>query len=141
MTTVSQKENAKCEKIKEVMNVFEQVYPQLLQEDKVKVKGEKIAHWKGGSGIKLTNAEMDGACKELGPVCGVHIRDKFKYQAHLKMIGLHCQLQSGHGGLQFLGPKSPPDDLELKLGNLTLKNSMDERIVIRVIKKLQLDKN
>ncbi|XP_076956772.1 uncharacterized protein LOC143632062 [Bidens hawaiensis] len=47
----------------------------------------------------------------------------------------------GDGGLKFLGPKSLPEDQELKLGNLALKNSMDEKTVIRVIKKLEFYKD
>ncbi|XP_076956754.1 histone-lysine N-methyltransferase, H3 lysine-9 specific SUVH6-like [Bidens hawaiensis] len=181
-TTASQKENKNREKIKEAMNVFDQVHPQLLDENRMKINGEKIGNWRVPlEAVKITKQMLKWMepVKSLGPICGVKIGDKFKYRAQLKMIGLHCQLQSGidytkiegknlaisivdshryanetgsadtliycghggHSGLKFLGPKSPPEDQELKRGNLALKNSMDERTVIRVIKKLEFGKD
>ncbi|XP_076891329.1 uncharacterized protein LOC143542675 [Bidens hawaiensis] len=91
-------ENEKCEKIKEAMNVFDQVYPQLLHENQMKIKGGKIGNWRVPlEAVNLTKQMLKWMepVKSLGPICGVKIGDKFKYQAQLKMIGLHCQLQSG----------------------------------------------
>ncbi|XP_076956844.1 uncharacterized protein LOC143632148 [Bidens hawaiensis] len=181
-STASRKETEKREKIKEAMHVFDQVYPQLSHENRMKINGEKIGNWRVPlEAAKLTKQMLKWMepVKSLGPICGVQIGDKFKYRAQLKMIGLHCQLQSGinytniegknlaisivdshryanetgsadmliycghggHSGLKFLGPKSLQEDQELKLGNLALKNSMDERTVIRVIKKLKFGKD
>ncbi|XP_076926928.1 uncharacterized protein LOC143590287 [Bidens hawaiensis] len=175
-------ENEKREKIKEAMNVFDQVQPQLLHENRMKINGEMIGRWRVPlEAVKNTKQMLKWMepVKSLGPICGVKIGDKFKYRTQLKMIGLHCQLQSGidytriegknlaisivdshryanetgsadtliycghggHSGLKFLGPKALPEDQELKRGNLALKNSMDERAVIRVIKKIKFDKD
>ncbi|XP_076957029.1 uncharacterized protein LOC143632365 [Bidens hawaiensis] len=41
-TTVSRKENEKREKIKEAMNVFGQVHPQLLHENQMKINGKRL---------------------------------------------------------------------------------------------------
>ncbi|KAI3815904.1 hypothetical protein L1987_15587 [Smallanthus sonchifolius] len=132
------KEHAQREKIKEAISIFDQVYSQLYQDNRLKPKGEKMAHWRvpmeAAKVVKQMPKWMEPE-KSLGPICGVQIGDQFKYRSQLKMIGLHFQFQSG--GLKFLGRKLPPEDQKLKRGNLALKNSMDERTPVRVIRKLE----
>nr|XP_043616986.1 histone-lysine N-methyltransferase, H3 lysine-9 specific SUVH5-like [Erigeron canadensis] len=50
-------------------------------------------------------------------------------------------IYSGHGGgngIGLYGPKTTPEDQELKQGNLALKNSMDEKSLVRVIRKVKV---
>ncbi|KAF5805603.1 putative [histone H3]-lysine(4) N-trimethyltransferase [Helianthus annuus] len=174
-TSGTRKEHTKREKIKEAMSVFDEVYAKLLQDNRLKSKEEKIANWRVPVEVAKIAKQMLKWMepeKSLGHICGVQIGDKFKFRSQLKMIGLHCQLQSGidytniegknlaisvvdahrysnesgssdmliysgHGGLGFLGCKLPPEDQKLVRGNLALKNSMDERTPVRVIRKVE----
>lgn len=97
-TFVSWKEKFKREKIQEAMSLFDEVYEQLFQENRLKPKGEKIAHWRvpveAAKMVKQKLKWMDIE-KVLGPICGVQVGDKFKFRSQLQMVGLHCQSQSG----------------------------------------------
>ncbi|KAF5795137.1 putative [histone H3]-lysine(4) N-trimethyltransferase [Helianthus annuus] len=173
-TVVSQKENTRREKIKEALDVFDQVYEPFYQENRRKPKGEQISSWRipteAAEIVKRKLKWMDPG-KVVGSVCGVQIGDKFKYRALLKMIGLHSQPQagidfakiegknlaisivdsqrylnvsgssdtliySGQGGHGLFGSKSPPKDQQLVSGNMAMKNSMDKKSPVRVIRKV-----
>ncbi|KAJ0538687.1 putative [histone H3]-lysine(4) N-trimethyltransferase [Helianthus annuus] len=173
-TVVSQKENTRREKIKEALDVFDQVYEPFYQENRRKPKSEKIPSWRipteAAKIVKQKLKWMDPG-KVVGSVCGVQIGDKFKYRALLKMVGLHSQPQagidfakiegknlaisvvdshrysnvsrsrdtliySGQGGLGLFGSKSPPKDQQLVSGNMAMKNSMDKKSPVRVIRKV-----
>ncbi|XP_076957018.1 YDG domain-containing protein At5g47150-like [Bidens hawaiensis] len=82
------------------------------------------------SGIDYTRIE--------GKNLAISIVDSHRYAN--ETVSADMLIYCGHGGLKFLGPKSLPEDQELKRGNPALKNGMDERTVIRVIKKLKFDK-
>ncbi|KAJ0538688.1 putative [histone H3]-lysine(4) N-trimethyltransferase [Helianthus annuus] len=171
---VSQKENSRREKIKEALDVFDQVYEPFYQENRRKPKSEKIPSWRipteAAKIVKQKLKWMDPG-KVVGSVCGVQIGDKFKYRALLKMVGLHSQPQSGidfanvegknlaisvvdsqrysnvsgssdtliysgQGGHGLFGSKSPPKDQQLVSGNMAMKNSMDKKSPVRVIRKV-----
>ncbi|KAF5795138.1 putative histone-lysine N-methyltransferase [Helianthus annuus] len=173
-TVVSQKENTRREKIKEALDVFDQVYEPFYQENRRKPKSEKIPSWRipmeAAKIVKQKLKWMDPG-KVVGSVCGVQIGDKFKYRVLLKMVGLHSQPQagidfakiegknlaisivdshrysnvsrsrdtliySGQGGLGLFGSKSPPKDQQLVSGNMAMKNSMDKKSPVRVIRKV-----
>ncbi|KAJ0764601.1 putative [histone H3]-lysine(4) N-trimethyltransferase [Helianthus annuus] len=173
-TVVSLKENTRREKIKEVLDVFDQVYEPFYQENKRKPKSEKIPSWRipteAAKIVKQKLKWMDPG-KVVGSVCGVQIGDKFKYRALLKMVGLHSQPQSGidfanvegknlaisvvdsqrysnvsgssdtliysgQGGHGLFGSKSPPKDQQLVSGNMAMKNSMEKKSPVRVIRKV-----
>lgn len=97
-SNVSQKEHARREEIKDAMKLFDRVNTQLYQENRLKPKGEKIAHWRvpnlAANTVRQMMKWMEPE-KSLGPICGVQIGDKFKYRSQLKMIGLHYQPQAG----------------------------------------------
>ncbi|GJW20650.1 putative histone-lysine N-methyltransferase [Tanacetum coccineum] len=98
MTLVSQKEQVRREKIKEAMIIFEEFNEQLYEENRLRPKEEKVAHWRVPlEAAKLVQKKLKwmDCGKILGPVCGVQVGDTFKYRAQLRMIGLHCQPQSG----------------------------------------------
>ncbi|XP_076956836.1 YDG domain-containing protein At5g47150-like [Bidens hawaiensis] len=86
------------------------------------------------SGIDYTNIE--------GKNLAISIVDSHRYANDPRSADMliYCG-HGGHSGLKFLGPKSLPEDRELKRGIVALKNSMDERTVIRVIKKLKFGKD
>nr|XP_043610895.1 YDG domain-containing protein At5g47150-like isoform X2 [Erigeron canadensis] len=173
---ISEKERVRREKIQEAMKLFNEVYDRMFLENKVKEKGEKIAHWRvPGEAAKVVKDRVKWVDfgKVLGPLCGVQVGDKFRFRSQLQMVGLHCQPQagidytqikgkilaisivdsnsysneresgdvlfySGQGGLKFLGNKEVlPEDQKLEKGNLALKNSMNEKNVVRVIRKVQ----
>ncbi|GJV48507.1 putative SRA-YDG, PUA-like domain protein [Tanacetum coccineum] len=98
MTLVSQKEQVRREKIKEAMIIFEEFNEQLYEENRLRPKEEKVAHWRVPlEAAKLVQKKLKwmDCGKTLGPVCGVQVGDTFKYRAQLRMIGLHCQPQLG----------------------------------------------
>ncbi|KAM0009507.1 putative [histone H3]-lysine(4) N-trimethyltransferase [Helianthus debilis subsp. tardiflorus] len=173
-SVVSQKENSRREKIKEALDVFDQVYEPFNQENRRKPKSEKIPSWRipteAAKIVKQKLKWMDPG-KVVGSVCGVQIGDKFKYRALLKMVGLHSQPQSGidfanvegknlaisvvdsqrysnvsgssntliysgQGGHGLFGSKSPPKDQQLVSGNMAMKNTMEKKSPVRVIRKV-----
>ncbi|PWA78532.1 SRA-YDG, PUA-like domain protein [Artemisia annua] len=98
MTVVSQKDQVRREKIKEAMIMFEEFNERLYQENKLRSKEAKVAHWRVPiEAAKLVQKKLKWMDSEkiLGPVPGVQVGDTFKYRAQLRMIGLHCQLQNG----------------------------------------------
>ncbi|PWA48800.1 SRA-YDG, PUA-like domain protein [Artemisia annua] len=98
MTVVSQKYQVRREKIKEAMIMFEEFNERLYQENRLRSKEEKVAHWRVPiEAAKLVQKKLKWMDSEkiLGPVHGVQVGDTFKYRAQLRMIGLHCQQQNG----------------------------------------------
>lgn len=98
VASVSPKDQIRREKINEAMAMFNEVYERLFEENRVKPKGEKIAHWRvTGDAAKIVKKRMKwmDAEKRLGPICGVRVGDKFRFRSQLQMVGLHCQPQSG----------------------------------------------
>ncbi|KAK1415397.1 hypothetical protein QVD17_31178 [Tagetes erecta] len=175
---VSRKDDVMREKIKEAIRLYDEVYEQFRQENRLKPKGEKISPFNipiNVCNIVKQKLKWKHPEKVLGPVCGVEIGDKFNCRALVKMVGLHYQLQSGidyanikgqnvaisivdshrysnesgsseklvysgHGGngaAGFKGDKGPTEDQKLEKGNLAMKNSMDKKNPLRVIKKLE----
>ena len=45
-------------------------------------------------------------------------------------------IYSGQGGHDLFGSKSPPKDQQLVSGNMAMKNSMDKKSPVRVIRKV-----
>lgn len=172
---MSQKEKVSREKIEEAKKMFDEVYRKLFLENRVKEKGEKIAHWRvpvEAAKMVKQALKLSDVNKTIGSICGVQVGDKFNYRSQLQMFGLHCQpqsgidytnirgknlaisivdsnrykneressdvlLYSGQGGIKFLGSKEViPEDQKLERGNLALKNSMTEKSLVRVIRKL-----
>ncbi|KAI3712603.1 hypothetical protein L1987_71163 [Smallanthus sonchifolius] len=89
-------------------------------------------HFQLQSGIDYTNIE--------GKNLALSVVDAHRYSN--KSASSDMLIYCGQGGLKFLGRKFPPEDQKLKRGNLALKNSMDERTPVRVIRKLEgLKKN
>ncbi|KAD2805264.1 hypothetical protein E3N88_38641 [Mikania micrantha] len=174
-TVVSPNEEIEHKKIQQALAMFDQVFDQLSQENKLKPKDVKISPF----GVSMQAAKivkkkmkLPNPVKILGPVCGIQIGDKFRYRSQLMMFGLHCQPQSGidytniegkklaisivdahrysnesessdtlvycgQGGHGLYGPKSPPEDQTLKTGNLAMKNSIDKKSMVRVIRKVK----
>ncbi|GJV69884.1 putative histone-lysine N-methyltransferase [Tanacetum coccineum] len=98
MTVVSQREQVRHEKIKEAMIIFEEFNEQLYEENRLRPKEEKVAHWRVPlEAAKLVQKKLKwmDCGKILGPVRGVQVGDTFQYRAQLRMIGLHCQPLSG----------------------------------------------
>lgn len=176
-TVVSEKESVRRVKIKQMITLFDVVYEELLHENRLKEKGERIANWRVPTEVanivkqKLKLMEPD---KLLGSIYGIQVGDTFRYRSQLQMVGLHCQPQKGidytkidgknlaisivdshrysnesgscdmmiycgQGGLGFLGRKLPPEDQKLARGNRALKNSLDEKTPVRVIRKVEGD--
>ncbi|XVF08538.1 hypothetical protein REPUB_Repub07fG0011500 [Reevesia pubescens] len=81
-----------CDKVKEVINLFREVYLELLQDKGEKRKGSLPV--KAASLLKKQQKwiNMD---KRLGPIPGVEVGDYFDWRAELNMIGLHCHFIHG----------------------------------------------
>nr|XP_043616917.1 histone-lysine N-methyltransferase, H3 lysine-9 specific SUVH5-like [Erigeron canadensis] len=170
ITIVSREEVVQRGKIKELIDLFNDLYDQKSFED-------KSVHWKTAqhevARIVKQKLKWIEPEKVLGSVCGVRIGDKFRFRLQLHMIGLHRQLESGidyteingknlaisivdshrylnesissdmliysgHGGIGSWGCNVPIKDQKLEKGNLALKNSMDEKNPIRVIRKVEV---
>nr|GEU50596.1 putative SRA-YDG, PUA-like domain protein [Tanacetum cinerariifolium] len=90
--------NSKHEKIKEAMIIFEEFNERLYEENRLRPKEEKVAHWRVPlEAAKLVQKKLKWMdCGNiLGSVLGVQIGDTFQYRAQPRMIGLHCQPLSG----------------------------------------------
>ncbi|KAM0009501.1 putative [histone H3]-lysine(4) N-trimethyltransferase [Helianthus debilis subsp. tardiflorus] len=173
-TVVSVKEKIQREKIKEAMDIFDQVYESFYQQNKMKQDGEKIPPSKVPTEVaKIVKKKLKWMDPEkiAGSVCGVQIGDKFKFRSQLMMVGLHSQphsgidyaniegknlaisvvdahrysnesgssdtlIYSGQGGISLYGSRLPPEDQKLIRGNMAMKNSMDKKFPVRVMRKV-----
>ncbi|KAL8218022.1 hypothetical protein R6Q57_021395 [Mikania cordata] len=84
-------------------------------------------HCQPQSGIDYTNIE--------GKNLAISIVDAHRYsnESGSSDTLVYC----GQGGHGLYGPKSPPEDQTLKTGNLAMRNSIDKKSVVRVIRKVK----
>ncbi|KAF7148551.1 hypothetical protein RHSIM_Rhsim03G0159500 [Rhododendron simsii] len=85
-------------KVREVLNLFQETFKMLSNDDRAQAKGKRKTSWQ----FSLEAAELlkeQQKCvntkKLSGPVPGVEIGDEFQFRAELVVIGLHRQLQAG----------------------------------------------
>ena len=77
-----------------MITLFDVVYEELLHENRLKEKGERIANWRVPTEVanivkqQLKLMEPD---KLLGSINGIQVGDTFRYRSQLQIVGLHCQ--------------------------------------------------
>ncbi|KAF9668152.1 hypothetical protein SADUNF_Sadunf15G0099200 [Salix dunnii] len=89
-------QGASYDKVKEVLRLFHLTLAELLKENAAKPKMEKNydVHRQAAMFLK-DHRKWINTSKRVGPVLGVNIGDKFRFQAELNVIGLHCNFRNG----------------------------------------------
>lgn len=91
-----QKSSARCDEVKKVLRLFHQVLAKLWKENARKPKMEKDYNIPRHAALFLKDyKKWINTSKRVGPVPGVNIGDKFRFQAELNVIGLHCHFYNG----------------------------------------------
>ncbi|KAF7147272.1 hypothetical protein RHSIM_Rhsim03G0159600 [Rhododendron simsii] len=93
-------------KVREVLNLFQETFKMLSNDDRAQAKGKRKTSWQ----FSLEAAELlkeqqkwVNTKKLSGPVPGVQIGDKFQFRAELVVIGLHRPFQ---GGIDYMEDKN-----------------------------------
>ncbi|CAO2837839.1 unnamed protein product [Amaranthus hypochondriacus] len=159
-------------KVQETLQLFQDVYRKLLQEeDSTKSRDQEAASKRAdlrAAKILKDQGKYINTKKLIGSVPGVEVGDMFNYRIELAIIGLHTPLQggidttkldkqtvaisivasggyandvdssdvliyTGQGG-NATGADKQPEDQKLERGNLALKNCIDKKTLVRVIR-------
>ncbi|KAJ6374663.1 hypothetical protein OIU78_030204 [Salix suchowensis] len=89
-------QSASYDKVKDVLRLFHLTLAELLKENAAKPKMEKNYNVPRQAAMFLKDhRKWINTSKQVGPVLGVNIGDKFRFQAELNVIGLHCNFQNG----------------------------------------------
>ncbi|XVF54864.1 hypothetical protein PTKIN_Ptkin05aG0215300 [Pterospermum kingtungense] len=97
---ITNEEKINCDKVKEVIDHFREVYLELLQEGGRKRIGS--LSFEVASLLKRQQKwiNMD---RRIGPIPGVEVGDCFEWRAELSIIGLHCQYFNGIDYMELHG--------------------------------------
>jgi euchromatic histone-lysine N-methyltransferase len=88
--------SASCDKVKEVLRLFHLTLAKLSKENLAKPKMEREFNVPRKAAILIKDHQKwIDTSKRVGPVLGVNIGDKFRFQAELNVIGLHCHFYNG----------------------------------------------
>jgi euchromatic histone-lysine N-methyltransferase len=88
--------SASCDKVKEVLRLFHLTLAKLSKENLAKPKMERDYNVPRKAAIRIKDHQKwIDTSKRVGPVLGVNIGDKFRFQAELNVIGLHCHFYNG----------------------------------------------
>ncbi|KAL8248703.1 hypothetical protein R6Q59_005571 [Mikania micrantha] len=119
---VSPNEQIEHKKIQQALAMFDQVFDPLRQENKLKPKDVKMSPF----GVSMEAAKIN---------LPISIVDAHRYSNESESSDtlVYC----GQGGHGLYGPKSPPEDQTLKTGNLAMRNSIDKKSMVRVIRKVK----
>ncbi|KAE9465049.1 hypothetical protein C3L33_03034, partial [Rhododendron williamsianum] len=83
-------------KVREVLNLFQEMFTMLSNEHEVEAKGKRKPHFCVKAATLLKEQQKWVNTEKLsGPVPGVEIGDKFQFRAELVVIGLHRQFEGG----------------------------------------------
>ncbi|KAF7148964.1 hypothetical protein RHSIM_Rhsim03G0159400 [Rhododendron simsii] len=93
---VKTNEDVTPSKVREVLNLFQEMFTMLSNEHKVEAKGKRKPHFCVKAATLLKEQQKWVNMEKLsGPVPGVEIGDKFQFRAELVVIGLHRQFEGG----------------------------------------------
>ncbi|KAM7499493.1 hypothetical protein LguiA_023907 [Lonicera macranthoides] len=165
-------------KVREALNLFEEIYEKLAKENKAKPDKQGKGAWpilvEAAEELRKQRKWVNTDEHFLGAVPGVEVGDRFNFRVELAVIGLHSHynvgiayvniheksyatsivesgryanktgspnklIYSGQGGNPAVACKKL-EDQKLERGNLALKNSMDVRSPVRVIRSCQASK-
>ncbi|TYI37923.1 hypothetical protein ES332_A03G249600v1 [Gossypium tomentosum] len=131
-------------------------------------RGLKV-HIRAAKVVVRTMGKWVNTSKQIGPISGTKIGDHFYWRGELSIVGLHHEFQRGidymklingkilatsivdsgryHNVDEFCSDKlaycgegdNPNKDQKLVRGNLALKNNMDDKMPVRVIRKVNDD--
>jgi euchromatic histone-lysine N-methyltransferase len=88
--------SASCDKVKEVLRLFHLTLAKLSKENLAKPKMERDYNVPRKAAILIKDHQKwIDTSKRVGPVLGVNIGDKFRFQAELNVIGLLCHFYNG----------------------------------------------
>ncbi|KAI8564478.1 hypothetical protein RHMOL_Rhmol03G0184900 [Rhododendron molle] len=85
-------------KVREVLNLFQETFKMLSNDDRAQAKEKRKTSWElslEAAGLLRKQQKWVNTEKLSGPVPGVEIGDKFQFRAELTVIGLHRPYQGG----------------------------------------------
>ncbi|KAK1367573.1 hypothetical protein POM88_033665 [Heracleum sosnowskyi] len=135
-------------RVREALRLFQAVCRKILQGEEARTRGgekskskEKIKRIDllAAKIVKEKGKEVNTGNQILGAVPGVEVGDEFQYRVELAIVGIHRLYQAGIDSIKYKGDTNVAVSGcrfrgKLERGNLALKNSIDVKNYVRVIR-------